>query len=193
MGRGTTRPPLEKALCSAYPLVAVLVGKVPTGISYGIIAPGGDIDDPPMLRGEPGVGATSGVNPNVTNSRFVVTSHPIMGAIISPNVADETGFFVHATNGTGSLAERTRCVTPVAAANATCRFYKRWFELEQLRLMLNVTDPQRVGLLKLFTISTRESGGTVNTFTATSAQVEPHPFYADLAVSKDVVRTSNAP
>jgi hypothetical protein len=165
-------------------VVAVAVGKVATGTQYRIAAPGESI--PVMLRGT----ASTGVSPDITSTRFVVTRHPVFGSLNSVvNVETVSGFYLHAKNGDGTSGSPLLCGS--SAARAECRFYKRWFELEELRLVWNVGDGTT--LKKIFTLSTKDPANTVYTFSDTSALVPMHPAWTGFESDQQVLRTSVAP
>ena len=168
-------------------VVAVAVGKVATGTTYQIAAPGESI--PVMLRG----GASTGVSPDITATRFVVTRHPLLNAAFNPTLDIEglSGFHVHSRNGDGSSGSPLLCASSGIASRAECTFYKRWFELEELRLVWNVGDGTT--LKKLFTLSTKEPSNTVYVFSNATALVEPHPFFAGFEGSQQELRVSDAP
>ncbi len=175
------------ATTTASVVVAVLTGKVASGTTYAIAGPTETIAVPRLRDG-----LNYGIAPEITTTRFVVTRHPVLnGDIFGPtDVEGETGFFVHATNGTAdNFSARLLCGT--TATNASCRFFKRWFELEELRLALTLGDG--AGFKKLFTLSTRETNNTINTFSSSSAQVEPHPFFVGFEDSEQILRVSDVP
>jgi hypothetical protein len=165
-------------------VLAVAVGKMATGTQYRIAAPGESI--PVMLRGT----APTGVDPDITTSRFVVTKHPVFDVLSSVvNVEQSSGFYMHAINGDGSSGSPLLCGS--SAARALCRFYKRWFELEELRLVWNVGDGTT--LKKIFTLSTKDPQNTVYPFSDASALVPMHPAWTGFEGEQQVLRTSVAP
>jgi hypothetical protein len=102
-------------------------------------------------------------------------------------------FHVHALtgNGDGDEGSYMRCSTSGTPSRARCIFYKRWFELEEFRLVWKVGNG--TSLKKVFSLSTKDTQGTTYNFSSETALVPTHPYWDGFEGEQQVLRVSDAP
>lgn len=175
-------------------VVAVAVGHVASSAGYQIIPPGQVINAPALLRDPT---RSTGILPDITNTRFVVTAHPffspeaVAAGLTTVNVNGLSGFYVHATNGSSSSDFTRKTCASSGTTSASCEFLRRWFELEQFRLVWAVGDG--TNLTKVVSMTTRDAQGTQYAFTNSTAQVPTHPFWVGFEGAQQELRISVAP
>jgi hypothetical protein len=166
-------------------VVAVAHGRLAAPLSTYRVAPlNSDIATPALLRV---ANRNTGVVPSVSLAQFVVLQHPIFNELgeFDINGPLNTGTYLFARNGTSAnFATRTLCGT--AATNAECRFFKRWYTLQQLRAVWETRasgSPRRVAEFE-----TRDT--QTNVFTSSSAVALTHP---GLTGTNQTLRIADAP